>query len=175
MSDPDPDRSLRESIYGHTPAVADSAFVSNLAFLVGDVAVGERASLWPFTCLRGDGGSVTVGDETNVQEFSMLHGADLGARVTVGHGVVVDYATVEESCLVGMNSCVLRDATVESGSIVAAGAVVLQEQTVPEGHLAYGAPAQTKPLTDDQRAEIARVHEHYVELSREYKETGRFE
>jgi carbonic anhydrase/acetyltransferase-like protein (isoleucine patch superfamily) len=74
-----------------------------------------------------------------------------------------------------MNSCVLRDATVESGSIVAAGAVVLQEQTVPEGHLAYGAPAQTKPLTEGQRDEIARVHEHYVELSREYERTGRFE
>ena len=170
-----PADSLRESLFGETPVVADSAFVSKLSYLVGDVAVGERASLWPFTCLRGDGGSVTVGDETNVLEFSMLHGADLGDRVTVGHGVVVDYATVEEFSLVGMNSCVLRDATVESGSIVAAGAVVLQEQTVPEGHLAYGAPAQTKPLTEDQRDEIARVHEHYVELSREYKGTGRFE
>ena len=170
-----PDDTLRESLFGETPFVADSAFVSKLSYLIGDVAVGERASLWPFTCLRGDGGAVTVGDETNVQEFSMLHGADVGDRVTVGHSVVVDYATVEDDCLVGMNSCVLRDATVESGSIVAAGAVVLQEQTVPAGHLAYGAPAQTKPLTDGQRDEITRVHEHYVELSREYRETGRFE
>jgi carbonic anhydrase/acetyltransferase-like protein (isoleucine patch superfamily) len=167
--------SLRESLFGHTPVVADSAFVSKLAYLVGDVAVGDRASVWPFTCLRGDGGAVTVGDETNVQEFSMLHGADVGSEVTVGHSVVVDYATVEDHSLVGMNSCVLRDATVESNSIVAAGAVVLQEQTVPEGHLAYGAPAQTKPLTDEQRDEIARVHEHYVDLGREYKQTGRFE
>jgi carbonic anhydrase/acetyltransferase-like protein (isoleucine patch superfamily) len=166
---------MRESLFGRSPVVADSAFVSTLSYLVGDVAVGERASVWPFTCLRGDDGSVTVGDETNVQEFSMLHGAALGEGVTVGHGVVVDYATVESHSLVGMNSCVLRDATVESGCIVAAGAVVLQGQTVPEGHLAYGAPAQTKPLTDDQRDEITRVHEHYVDLSREYKETGRFE
>ncbi|WP_201741047.1 gamma carbonic anhydrase family protein [Salinigranum halophilum] len=168
---------LRESLFGHTPVVADSAFVSRLSYLVGEVAVGERASLWPFTCLRGDGGSggVIVGDETNVQEFSMLHGADIGNDVTVGHSVVVDYATVEDHSLVGMNSCVLRDAIVESNCIVAAGAVVLQGQTVPEGHLAYGAPAQTKPLSDDQRDEIDRVHEHYVELSRGYKETGRFE
>jgi carbonic anhydrase/acetyltransferase-like protein (isoleucine patch superfamily) len=169
------DGSMRESLFGHAPVVADSAFVSKLAYLVGDVAVGERASLWPFTCLRGEDDPVTVGDESNVQEFSMLHGAEIGTRVTVGHGVVVDYATVEDTSLVGMKSCVLRDATVESGSIVAAGAVVLQGQTIPEGHLAYGTPAQTKPLTDAQRAEIDRVHEHYVEISREYREAGRFE
>jgi carbonic anhydrase/acetyltransferase-like protein (isoleucine patch superfamily) len=166
---------MREPLRGHAPIVADSAFVSTLSYLVGEVAVGERASVWPFTCLRGDDGGVVVGDETNVQEFSMLHGADLGDGVTIGHSVVVDYATVEDHSLVGMNSCVLRDATVESNCIVAAGAVVLQEQTIPEGHLAYGAPAQTKPLTDAQRDEISRVHEHYVDLSREYKETGRFE
>jgi carbonic anhydrase/acetyltransferase-like protein (isoleucine patch superfamily) len=167
--------SMREPLRGHTPVVADSAFVSRLSYLVGEVAVGERASVWPFTCLRGDDGGVVVGDETNVQEFSMLHGADVGDEVTIGHSVVVDYATVEDHSLVGMNSCVLRDATVESNCIVAAGAVVLQGQTVPEGHLAYGAPAQTKPITDEQRDEISRVHEHYIELGREYKQTGRFE
>jgi carbonic anhydrase/acetyltransferase-like protein (isoleucine patch superfamily) len=170
-----PEDSLCEPLFGHTPDVAESAFVSKLAYLVGDVTVGERASLWPFTCLRGDGGAVVVGDETNVQEFSMLHGAEIEHNVTIGHSVVVDYATVEAHSLVGMNSCVLRDATVESNCLVAAGAVVLQGQTIPEGHLAYGAPAQTKPLSDDQRDEIERVHEHYVELSREYRETGRFE
>jgi carbonic anhydrase/acetyltransferase-like protein (isoleucine patch superfamily) len=173
MSGTDP--SPCEPLFGHTPEVADSAFVSRLSYLIGDVAVGERASLWPFTCLRGDGGGVVIGDETNVQEFSMVHGADIGNEVTIGHSVVVDYATVEDHSLVGMNSCVLRDATVESNCLVAAGAVVLQGQTVPEGHLAYGAPAQTKPLTDGQRDEISRVHEHYVDLSREYRETGRFE
>ena len=159
----------------YTPRVDDSAFVSELSYLVGDVAVGERASLWPFTCLRGDGGATVVGDETNVQEFSMLHGATLGDEVTVGHNVVVDYATVEDHSLVGMGSCVLRDATVESNCLVAAGAVVLQGQTIPEGHLAYGAPAQTKPLDDAQRDEISRVHEHYVELGRRYRDAGGFE
>ena len=105
----------------------------------------------------------------------MLHGATIGDEVTVGHNVVVDYATVEDHALVGMQSAVLRGATVESNCIVAAGAIVLQDQTIPEGHLAYGAPAQTKPLTDGQREEIVRVHEHYVELGQSYKETGRFE
>lgn len=166
---------MQKSLDKETPTVADSAFVSEQSYLIGDVLVDERASLWPFTCLRGDGGSTVVGAETNVQEFTMLHGAVLGDEVTIGHNVVVDYATVEDHSLVGMQSCVLRGATVESNCIVAAGTVVLQGQTIPEGHLAYGAPAETKPLTDDQRDEISRIHEHYVELGQQYKETGRFE
>ncbi|WP_332900190.1 gamma carbonic anhydrase family protein [Haladaptatus sp. CMSO5] len=164
-----------EPLFGAKPQVAESAFVSKMAYLIGDVLVGERASLWPFVCLRGDGGETVVGNETNVQEFSMLHGALLGDAVTIGHNVVVDYATVEDHSLIGMQSTVLKGATVESNCIVAAGSVVLQDQTIPEGHLAYGAPAKTKPLTEGQRAEIERVHEHYVELGSQYKETGRFE
>lgn len=82
---------------------------------------------------------------------------------------------IEDHTLVGMQRSVLRGATVESNCTVAAGAIVLQDQTVPEGHLAYGAPAKTKPLTDGQRDETARAQEHYVELGRSYKETGRFE
>ncbi|WP_435158431.1 gamma carbonic anhydrase family protein [Haladaptatus sp. DFWS20] len=166
---------MQKRIKGEAPIVADSAFVSEQAYLIGDVAVGPRASLWPFVCLRGDGGPTIVGEETNVQEFAMLHGADLGEGVTVGHNAVVDYATVEDHSLIGMQSAVLRGATVESNSIVAAGSVVLQDQTIPEGHMAYGTPAKTKPLTEAQQNEISRVHEHYVELGQTYKKTRRFE
>jgi carbonic anhydrase/acetyltransferase-like protein (isoleucine patch superfamily) len=158
-----------------TPTVTESAFVSERSYLIGDVVVGDRASLWPFTCLRGDCGSTVVGKKTNVQEFTMLHGAIIGDEVTVGHNAVVDYATVEDHSLVGMGSRVLRDATVESDCIVAAGAVVLKDQTIPEGNLAYGAPAETKPLTDDQLEEIDRVYQHYVDLGRRYKTAGGFE
>jgi len=165
----------RKELFGETPFVSDSAFVSERAYLVGDVALAPRSSVWPFVCLRGEDTPVTVGEESNVQEFTMLHGADIGAEVTVGHAVVIDYATVGDACLIGMGSSVLRGATVEPNSIVAAGTVVLQDQTVPEGHLAYGTPAETRPLTDEQWGEIERVHEHYVDLSRSYKETGRFE
>ena len=166
---------MRNAFDEQTPLVAESAFVSEMSYLIGDITVGKNASLWPFTCLRGDGGTTVVGNETNVQEFTMLHGAKLGNEVTVGHNVVVDYATIEDHSLVGMQSAVLRGATVESNCLVAAGSIVLPEQTIPEGHLAYGVPAQTKPLTDAQRNEIARVHEHYVELGQQYKEIGRFE
>lgn len=168
---------VAKSVFGAEPRVAESAFVSEMAYLIGDVTVDERSSLWPFVCLRGDEETAPtrVGRECNVQEFTMLHGASLGDEVSVGHNAVIDYATVEDHSLVGMQSMVLRGATVESDCLVAAGSVVLQGQTVPEGHLAYGAPAQTRPLNEEQREEISNVHEHYVEYGRKYKSTGRFE
>ncbi|MFC7078719.1 gamma carbonic anhydrase family protein [Haloarcula halophila] len=157
---------------GTTPRVADEAFVSEMAYAVGDVDVGPRASIWPFVCLRGDGGTVTVGEESNVQEFTMLHGATIGEEVTIGHGAVVDYATVHDHALVGMGSAVMGGATVESDCIVAANAVVRQGQRVPSGHMAYGIPAETRPLTDEQLAQIGETHESYVELAATYRGTA---
>lgn len=157
---------------GTGPRIAADAFVSEMAYLVGDVDVEPRASIWPFVCLRGHGTPVEVGTETNVQEFSMLHGASLGDGVTVGHGAVVDYATVEDHSLIGMQSAVLGGATVEDHCIVAANAVVTHDQTVPSGHLAYGTPAETRPLTDAQLAQIEETHDTYVELAGRFRAAG---
>ncbi|GGM61147.1 gamma carbonic anhydrase family protein [Halarchaeum rubridurum] len=143
-----------------------------MAAVVGDVAVRERASLWPFACLRGDRGPVTVGSDTNVQEFAMLHGADVGDRVSVGHGATVDFATVEDDVVVGMGSRVLGGARVESECIVAANAVVTRDQTVPSGHLASGVPAETQPLTDAQREGIEENWRHYVDLGERFVADG---
>ncbi|KOX95451.1 MULTISPECIES: gamma carbonic anhydrase family protein [Halorubrum] len=157
---------------GETPTVADDAFVSEIAYAVGDVEVGSRSSIWPFVCLRGDGGRVTVGTETNVQEFTMLHGATVGDEVTIGHGAVVDYADVHDHALVGMGSAVMGGAVVESNCIVASNAVVRQGQRVPEGHMAYGVPADTRPLSDEQVAQIGETHRNYVELAARYRGTA---
>jgi carbonic anhydrase/acetyltransferase-like protein (isoleucine patch superfamily) len=164
--------SMQRTFEAMNPTVAETAFVSEMAYLVGDVTVESRASVWPFVCLRGNDGGVTVGTETNVQEFTTLHGATLGDAVTVGHGAVVDYAEIGDQTLVGMQSAVMRGATVGDHCVVAANAVVLQEQTIPSGHLAYGTPAETRPLTDDQRAQIERTHETYVELAERFRAAG---
>lgn len=163
---------MQRAFEGAEPRVADEAFVSEMAYLVGDVGVGARSSVWPFVCLRGHGTPVEVGRETNVQEFTTLHGASLGDGVTVGHGAVVDYADVGDHSLVGMQSAVMGGATVEDNCVVAANAVVLQDQTVPSGHLAYGTPAETRPLTDSQREQIERTHETYVDLAARFREAG---
>lgn len=166
---------MLKPLEGTTPTVADSAFVSEQSYLIGDVSVGERASCWPFTCLRGDEGAVRVGDDTNVQEFSVLHGARVGSGVTVAHNVTVDYATVEDDVILGIGSVLLRGATVESECLVAAGALVGHDQTIPSGHLAYGVPAETRPLTDSQRAEIDHLRDEYLARVDRYKTDGGFE
>ena len=166
---------MNESLDGTEPTVAESAFVSKMAYLIGDVTVDERSSVWPFVCCRADGAPVTIGAETNVQEFTMLHAATIGSQTTIGHSVVVDFATVEDHALVGMSSVVMRDAIIESNSIVAAGAVVRQGQIVPEGHLAYGVPAETTSLSDDQFGQITTHYERYVDRAQRYKQDGGFE
>ena len=166
---------MNRTIRGESPEIAESAFVSEMSYLVGDVDVAAAASVWPFVCLRGDGGSVEVGEGTNVQEFSMIHGATLGERVTVGHNVVVDYAEIGHDSLVGIHSAVLEGATVEPNCLVASGCLVNHDQTIPEGHMAYGVHAETRPLTDAHREEIERIQQHYVELAEEYRRAGSLE
>lgn len=102
----------------------------------------------------------------------MLHGATVGDGVTVGHGAVVDMATVGDGALVGMSSSVLAGASVGSGAVVAAGAVVREGREVPDGHMAYGVPAETRPLPDGLRARAEATTEAYVDLSRQFRATG---
>ena len=163
------------SFDGETPAVPDSAFVSEMAYLIGDVTLGERSSVWPFVCLRGDSGSISVGDRTNVQDFTMLHNTHLGADVTVGHGAMLDHATIGDQCLVGLGATLLPGATVGSECIVAGGTLLREGESVPEGHLAYGAPAETQPLTDQHRERIEQNVEEYLKLSAQYRNDGGFE
>lgn len=163
------------SFDGETPSVPDSAFVSEMAYLIGDVTLGEHASVWPFVCLRGDSGPISVGARTNVQDFTMLHHTRLGEDVTVGHGAVLDNSTVADRCLVGMSATLLAGSTVETNCIVAGGTLLREDQTVPAGHLAYGSPAETQPLTDEQREQIEWYAEQYLDLSEQYRESGGFE
>lgn len=160
------------SFDGIEPEVAESAFVSEMAYVAGSVVLKEESSVWPFVCIRGDIGHTEVGVRSNVQDHTMLHKADVGSDVTVGHHVTIDQAKIEDECLVGINSSVLQGAVVESGSMVAAGAVVREGQRVPEGHMAYGVPAETKPLDDAVREQIAHYATAYQSNRERWKEDG---
>ena len=163
------------SLEGTEPEVPESAFVSEMAYVVGDVTLGEKASLWPFVCIRGDVGPTNIGDRSNIQDHSMLHEAEIGDDVTVGHNVTVDQSEVEDNCLVGIGSSVLRGAVIGEGSIVAAGAVVREGQEVPPGSLAYGVPAETRELNEAQREQIPMYAQSYVENRKRWKKAGGFD
>ncbi len=154
-------------------------FIHPDAIVLGDVVLGRDASVWPAAVLRADSERITIGDETNVQDGSVIHvdpGApcNIGARVTIGHRAVVHGATVEDDCLIGMGSIVMNHAVVGMGSVVGAGAVVPEGMKVPPGSVVLGVPGKVvKPVDAEMRARIARGVRVYVEMQERYR-TGEF-
>ncbi len=155
-----------------------TAFVAPGAVVVGDVALGRQASVWFHTVVRGDIAPVEVGEQTNLQDGTVVHvdegqPARIGARVTVGHRAVIHGCVIEDECLIGMGAIVLTGARVGTGSLVAAGALVREGQAVPAHSVVLGMPAKVVgPATEAHRALIRRGFEHYVELARSYAERG---
>lgn len=159
------------SFEGMIPTVPESAYVDEQAVVIGEVTLGERASVWPGAVLRGDEGHIEVGEGTNIQDQAVCHEpTSIDAYVTVGHSAIVHAAHVGERCIVGMNAVVLDDAHVGHHSIVAAGSVVTENTEIPPYSLVVGAPAEVKADTSD--SDWFSAAEHYMELAEKYRETS---
>ena len=165
---------------GTTPKIAASAYIDPSAQLIGDVAVGDRSSIWPNATLRGDVNTIRVGDDTNVQDNCVLHvdsdgfPLSLGHRVTVGHSVVLHGCTVEDDCVVGIGAIVLNGARIGSGSVIAAGALVTEGMQVPPGSMVMGVPAKVRrEVTGEERERFRLNARHYVELREIYRNESR--
>jgi carbonic anhydrase/acetyltransferase-like protein (isoleucine patch superfamily) len=146
---------------GASPSIGEGVYLAPTAVLIGDVRLGDRANVWFGAVLRGDISHIEIGEETSVQDNVVIHcAADLptrvGARVTVGHGALLEGCVVEDDSLIGMGAVVLQRAHVASGAMVAAGAVVSERQQIPAGVLAAGVPAQVKK-------ELSGSARHWVE------------
>lgn len=163
---------------GFEPEVAPDAFVAASATLIGRVRLAATSSVFFGAVLRADRDVIAVGERSNVQDNVTVHGdpgapALIGSGVSIGHGAVVHGCTIEDDCLIGMNSTVLSRAVIGAGSLVAAGAVVLEDTVVPPGSLVAGVPAKVRrELTDDERAALRRNAETYVGISRAYLAAG---
>ena len=157
------------------PQVPATAWVHPAATLIGDVTLGEHASVWPGAVLRGDRDAIVIGAETNVQDGAVLHcdpGLPLriGARVTIGHRAVVHGCTVEDDALIGIGAIVLNGAVIGAGALIAAGAVVGERQVIPPDSLVVGVPAKVlRPLTEEQRARVRGGYRTYVGLKELYR------
>jgi carbonic anhydrase/acetyltransferase-like protein (isoleucine patch superfamily) len=165
---------------GKWPAIAPSAYVDASAQVTGDVTVGERSSLWPNVSARGDVHFIRIGDESNIQDNSVLHcdAPDfplvIGNRVTVGHMVVLHGCTVEDDALIGIGAVVLNGAKIGKGSVVAAGALVPEAMEVPPGVMVMGVPAKIRrEVTEEEQRRFRLNCQHYVEACRAYREEGR--
>jgi carbonic anhydrase/acetyltransferase-like protein (isoleucine patch superfamily) len=150
------------------PQVAESAFVAPGAVLVGNVTLGDDASVWYNSVLRAEQEPITIGAGSNLQDNVSCH-VDrgypliLGTGVSVGHGAVLHGCTIEDNVLVGMAATVMNGAVIGTGSLVAAGAVVLEGTIVPPGSLVAGVPAKVRrELSDDEIAGIRHNAEAYL-------------
>ena len=159
---------------GHSPVIAESAWVAQNATLVGRVSLGEAASVFFGAVLRGDVDSIRIGDRSNIQDNVSVHcdsgiPTTVGAGVSVGPSAVLHGCTLEDDCLIGMSATVLNHAVIGTGSLVAAGSVVLEGTIVPPNSLVAGVPAKVRrELTAAEQAKLRHNAEHYVELSRAY-------
>ena len=152
-----------------------TAFIAHGAIVLGDVHIGRDSSVWYNSVIRGDTDRITIGDETNIQDLSMIH-ADpgipclVGHRVTVGHRVILHGCTIEDDCLIGMGAILLNGARIGRGSVIGAGALVLEGTEIPPGSLVLGFPAKVvRPLDDSTSARIEHAWKHYVEKARSHR------
>ncbi len=154
------------------PTIHPTAFIHPEAVIIGDVTIGELASIWPGAVLRGDDGHIRVGARTSIQDNSVLHTTPMwptvvGEGCTIGHIVHLEGCTVEDGCLIGNGSIVLHRSVVHTGAIVAANSVVLNDTVVPAGALAVGSPVTIKEGRANA-ALIAQAEQSYVQRARTY-------
>jgi len=143
---------------GARPTIGDEVWLAPTAVLVGDVHVGDRASIWFGAVLRGDSSRITIGAGTSVQDNAVIHCPHdlptvIGEDVIVGHAAMLEGCVIEDGALVGMGAIVLQHARLGAGSMLAAGAVLSERREIGPGMLAAGVPAvEKKPLSGSARS-----------------------
>lgn len=157
------------------PAIAASAYVATEATVIGEVILGEGASVWPGAVIRGDNEPITIGRGTNVQEGAVLH-ADrgmpltVGADVSIGHQAMLHGCTVGDGSLIGIQAVVMNTAVIGKDCLVGAGAIVTEGKAFPDRSLILGSPARVlRAMTDADIAFMRANAEDYVRRQELYK------
>ena len=156
------------------PTLAPGAWVAPLADLIGDVRLGERASVWFGAVIRADNTPILIGEDSNIQDGAICHsdpGAPLtiGARVTVGHQAILHGCTIGDGALIGMGARILNGAVIGAGCLVGAGALVTEGKVFEPGMLIVGSPARAvRVLSDDQREALLGSARLYAEKAGHY-------
>jgi len=161
---------------GKSPLLGEGAFVAESASVIGDVVIGARSSIWYGAVLRGDVEKIRIGDETSIQDNTVIHvdssgfSTLVGNRVTVGHSVVLHGCRIGDNALIGIGSIVLNGAEVGDDSMIGAGSLVTPGTKIPPGVLALGSPARVKrPLTEEEKRQVQEGVANYIRLGREHR------
>jgi carbonic anhydrase/acetyltransferase-like protein (isoleucine patch superfamily) len=170
----------------HVPRIDDTAFIHGSATIIGDAVIGAHSSVWPGTVIRADINYVRIGNNTNIQDLSMLHvhhqserdpeGSPLiiGNNVTIGHTVILHGCTIEDECLIGMGSIVMDKAVVQKQVLLAAGSLVPEGRVLESGYLYVGRPAKkVRALTPDELTHFLYSANHYVSVKNQYMDESK--
>lgn len=167
---------------GKKPKIAQSAFVSETAYVIGDVEIGENSSVWPGVVIRGDFGKIQIGKSTAVEDNCVIHSGSLsseigdvviGSEVHIGHGAVINCRRIGNNVLIGMNATILHDAEIGNFCIVGAGCLVSQGMQVPDGSFVAGVPGKIKGKVSPRHSVwIQGASQGYAELAKRYKAQG---
>ncbi|GJM61043.1 MULTISPECIES: gamma carbonic anhydrase family protein [Persicobacter] len=161
---------LIKTIRGNvSPKFGKNVFLADNATVIGEVELGDNCSVWFNAVVRGDVHYIKVGDNTNIQDLACIHCSyqthptTIGSNVTIGHKAMIHGCTIEDNCLIGMNSVLLDGVVVKEGAIVAAGAVVLENTVVESGTIYAGIPAKKVKEIGDRKEMIQRIGENYYQ------------
>ena len=158
------------------PQIDGSAFIADDAIVIGDVEIGEDASVWFGAIIRGDVNYIRIGARTNIQDATVIHVASkafptvLEDEITVGHRATLHGCHIERGCLIGMGAIVMDGVRVGYESLVGAGSLLTPGTKIPPRSLVLGSPARVKrELNDDEIEHLARSWRNYVDLKQQYR------
>ena len=159
------------------PKIAESAFVSEAAYVVGDVEIGENSSIWPGAVLRADRFRIQIGSNTNIQDNCVVHAGfsdvNIGNNVTIAHGSMIHCARIGDNVFIGMHAVLGNQSEIEDFCMIGAYSMVKDHFKVPTNSLAVGIPVRIVKALDDRGLErISSASNFYVELAKEFKKYG---
>ena len=163
------------SIGDRQPVLGREAWIAPNATVVGDVILGDEASIWWNAVVRGDNDTITIGAGTNIQDGSVLHADDgvpltLGDRVTVGHLVMLHGCTIGEESLIGIKSVILNRAVIGRHCIIGANSLIPEGKVIPDRSLVMGSPGKVvRQLSDEEVAKLQLAAQGYVDNARRYR------
>ena len=158
------------------PKIHPTAYISESAYVVGDVEIGENSSVWPSAVIRGDFGKIAIGKNTHVEDCCVIHtgdGVEIGDNVIIGHSATLHCKKIGSNSLIGIGAILLQGSEIGEGCIIAAGSLVSPNTKVPDRSLYMGSPARLKEqLSEKKFAELREGAEAYSELTVRYKGLG---
>lgn len=157
-----------------TPVIANDAYISERASVIGAATIGARTSVWEYAVIRADTNTITIGEESSIQDNCTVHGdarfpMRIGNRVTLGHNAMVHGCTIENNVIVGIGAIILNGAHIGHHSIIGAGSVVTPGTRIPPKSLVVGIPGKViRPLNESDLFEVEHSWQVYVGMSRQY-------